>query len=132
MILIAITLILFVLAYRSSRAVLKNKIIFKEFNETIILSLLVWLYPLVPFLLFLLSPLIEKVYLHPILLMFYIPQILIARKQNRAFEFSGTDRVNPAKEALNTVVIGAIIGIIYLSLHIIMFFAVNKLNNSYY
>ena len=124
MILLAITLILLVLAYRSSRAILKNKLIFREFNETIILALLVCLYPLVPFLSVVLSPILEKTILYPLLLMFFIPQILIARKQAEVFEKSGTDRVEPAKKALNLVVVGAIIGVIYVLLHIIIFFAV--------
>ena len=132
MILLAITLILLVLAYRSSRAILKNKLIFREFNETIILALLVCLYPLAPFLLVVLSPIIDKTLLFSMLLMFYIPQIFIARKQAEVFERSGTDKVEPAKKALNLAMIGAIIGVTYVLIHIIIFFAVNNLDNSVY
>lgn len=123
---------LFYISYKASREILSNRKIFTEFNQSLILAIIVFIYPLGPILLYVGSFYVYKIILFPVLALCYLPQLLIAMKQTKIFEVAGTDRVNNAKEALSLVTVGSILGLIYVSIYVIIHYAVNNLDNSYY
>ena len=120
------------ISYKASSGILKNKEIFKEFNQSMLLSVIVYVYPLGPVFLYVGSLFLYKNILFPLLVLIYVPQLLIAKKQMKAFEMSGTDRVFGAKDALSFVTVGSILGLIYISIYAIIHYAVNNLDYSHY
>ena len=103
---------LLVIAFRAATAIRKQRKLFAEYGQSTILAFLVFIYPLGPLLLFAGSPFIPKLFLFPLVTVCFIPQLMIGRRQNKAFELSATDKTNSAKESLSTVNLGALTGLI--------------------
>ena len=129
---ISILITLLVVAFRAAISIRKNHDIFAEYNQSTILALLVLIDPLGPLLLILGSPYIPKLYLFTLVIACFIPQLIIGRRQNRVFELSGTDKTDTAREALSIVNVGALIGLIYTSVYIVIHVSTHSLDYGNY
>lgn len=120
---LAIFITLIVIAVKASKAIRAQSDTFAEFEQSKILAFLVFLYPAGPIFMNLSGAWFPAILVFALVATCYIPALVIARKQNSAFQMAGTDRVRASKEALTSVVSGAIIGLIYLSVVIVLTFA---------
>ena len=109
-------LILFcVMAVRIAAAVSRESPIFREFNQSTALQVLVFLFPFGPLVL-MVDP--QRFgWLPPYILASgcYIPALLVANRVTRALERAGTDRVKQALTAASQAFGTALIGLIYVA-----------------
>jgi hypothetical protein len=105
-------LILTGVAIDVSRRVYAQRTIFTEFRQHASIAWLVWLFPL-PFLLPLFAKSFFALFLFriPLGVLFFVPALLSARRNQDCFERSGDGRVKPALAAAHTVSLAAIMGI---------------------
>ena len=120
---LAIFITLFVIALKASNAIRTQSVIFTEFEQSNILALLVFLYPAGPIIKNLRGLYFPAVLVFGLAALCYIPALVIARKQSSVFQMAGTDRVRKSKEALTSVISGALVGLIYLSVVMVLTFA---------
>ena len=128
---IAVFITLLVISYRSAKAIRNNSNILEEFKQSKILSILVFIYPIGPLLMYT-SSVIPLVIIYPLAAACYIPQLIIARKQNEILSCTGTDRVYEVKKAISLASLGALIGLVYLSAGLIMTIATYSVSTSHY
>jgi len=128
---IVIFITLLVISYKASGSIRKNSEILKELDQSNILSILVFIYPVGPLLLFT-GSFIPVMVLYPLVAACFVPQLVIARKQINALSCTGTDRADEAKEALSFASLGAMIGLIYLSAGMVMTLAAHSVASGYY
>ncbi len=117
---LVIFITLLVIAIKAYRTIKENSNIFDEFNQSKILSALVLLYPLGPLLLLLGEAMFPRILLFVIVAACYLPALIIANRQNKAFECAGTDRVTAAKSGVSYASVGALAGLIYLSVVVVL------------
>ena len=127
---IAILITLLIVSYKSSKSIRDNTEIFSEFNLSKVLIILVFLYPFGPVLLFIFGAILPQALLYPLVAACFLPQLVISNKQSNALSLSGTDRVKEAKDALSLASLGAIIGLIYLTVVIIMTYGITSIATS--
>jgi len=120
---IAILITLLFITYKSSKSLRDSSEIFKEFNVSRVLSVLVFIYPLGPLLLIFGSTQ-PRILLYLLVAACYLPQLVIARNQINTLSLFGTDRVKEATDALSLAWLGAIVGLIYLAVVLIIVFSV--------
>lgn len=102
-----------VIAIRTSLIVIREAAVFREFNQSRSLALLVFLVPL--------GPIVYLVSVHRLGWLVaalgsaacYVPAFVAARRRLSAFDRAGTDRVNTARNAASHVVGAAIVGLVY-------------------
>jgi len=97
--------------------------IFNEFNQPKSIAFFVFLLPLGPILLFVLSHRLGWVPAVIISLCCYLPTLIVAKKRIAVFGTSGTDRTQIALRASNHAYGTAILGLLHISLYLIMTFA---------
>lgn len=117
---LAIFITLLVIALKASKAIRTQSAIFTEFEQSNVLALLVFLYPAGPIIKILGGAYFPAVMVFGLTTICYIPALVIARKQISVFQVAGTDRVRTSKDALTSVVSGAFIGLIYLSVVLVL------------
>jgi hypothetical protein len=93
-------------------ALLRESAVLAEFGQTRGLVYAVALFPLGPILV-LLSPVLGPLVAFILALGCYLPALAIARGQERALQRAGTDRVNPARAAIERSFGAALVGLIY-------------------
>jgi len=126
---IAIFITLLIITYKSSKSLSDSSEIFKEFNVSRVLSVLVFIYPLGPLLL-IFGSMQPHILLYLLVAACFLPQLVIARKQINALNLLGTNRVKGATDALSLAWLGAIIGLIYLAVVLIMIFSISSVATS--
>ena len=120
---IVFTATLFVIAFRVSRAVLREGNIFQEFNASKTLAFLVLLYPVGPIVLFILPIKLGWVLSALLATACYLPAMLASRRLQNIFERSGTDRTKKALSATTLAFGGSLIGVIYVAISAVFMFA---------
>jgi len=128
---IAVFITLLIISYRSSKSIRDNSEILKEFKQSKILSVLVFVYPIGPILLFV-SAGIPLMLLYLLAAACYIPQLIIAHNQKNVLNCAGTDRVDEVNRAISLASLGAIIGLLYLSAGAIITIAARNVSTGYY
>ncbi len=105
-------LILTGVAVDVSRRVYRLRAIFSEFGQHTSVAWLVWLFPM-PFFLPVFAKSFFAFFLFriPLGILFFIPALISARRNQDCFERSGDGRVKPALAAVHTVSLAAIMGI---------------------
>lgn len=104
-----------VMAYRIASAIRREAAIFTEFKQPMTLRWVVLLFPLGPLVL------LTAATRFPFALAFvaagccYVPALLIARRQSRAFETAGTDRVKGAQAAISEAIGMGLAGLAYVA-----------------
>ena len=116
---IALMIYFFVAAARISRAIEREAVIFEEFEQSKILKLLVWLFPIGPLLMLVGTLFVPFLVAFVLSLACYLPGMLVARSCIASFERAGTDRVKSAQDAA-TQVFGNAIGGLALSLAVLV------------
>ena len=115
--LLALSLILIVVfavvAYRLSAALSRESSILAEFGQTKALTFAVLLFPLGPMLLILAPLVLPSLVALMAAAVCYLPALLVARKQDRALQMSGTDRVNAARSTVESSFGAALAGLLY-------------------
>lgn len=118
-------LILFcVMAIRIARAVLRESSIFREFNQSRALGVVVLLYPLGPLIAMVGAWKLGAVLALVLVAACYVPGFMIARGISYALERAGTDRVKGARSATSQALGTAIVGFIYVAALFVLTFAV--------
>ena len=126
---IAILITLLYISYKASKSLRNESEVLKEFNISNTLSFLVFIYPLGPVLL-IFGAVIPHIILYPLVAACFLPQLLLAIKQKSLLELTGTDRANKAKEALSLASLGAIVGLLYLAVVLVLVFAITSVATS--
>ncbi|MDB6030270.1 MAG: hypothetical protein JWM16_608 [Verrucomicrobiales bacterium] len=105
-------LILISVAVDVSRRVYAHRAVFAEFGQRTSIAWFVWLFP-IPFFLPLFAKSFFAFFLFriPLGILFFIPALLSARRNQDGFERSGDERVKPALATAHTVSLAAITGI---------------------
>jgi hypothetical protein len=112
---IAIFIFLVVMSIRVISASSREAEIFREFNQSRLLALLSLLFPLAPLvMLFGLSKL-GLVVSDVLAVLCLAPGLIVARRNMRAFERSGTDRVTGAIDVASQAITAAIAGLVYVA-----------------
>jgi hypothetical protein len=120
---LAIFITLLAFAVRACKAILSESVIFSEFNQSKVVASLVFLYPFGVLIKIFGAAYMPKLFAFGLAVACYMPALFIARKQSNQFQLSGTDRVRGAAEALTSVISGAFLGLIYLSVIILITYA---------
>ena len=105
-------LILIAVAVDVSRKVYSHRAVFAELHQSTVVAWFVWLFP-VPFLLPLFTKSFFVFYFFrlPFGILFFVPALIVARRNQDCFERSGHGRVKPARVAVSTASCAAIMGI---------------------
>ena len=105
-------LILTGVAIDVSRRVYAHRAVFAELRQDTAVAWLVWLFPL-PFFLPLFAKSFFAFYLFriPLGVLFFVPGLILARRNQDRFERSGDGRVKPALAAVHTASCAGIMGI---------------------
>lgn len=122
-------LVLFcVMAYRVATGIRREAPILKEFGESISLGFTALLFPLGPLALvfgsFWLSPIAALL----IAFACYVPSFVLARRQSRVLERSGTDRTQGAQAVASHAFGTALVGLIYVAIAVAMLLGVSNLS----
>jgi len=105
-------LILAGVAVDVSRKVYANRTVFAELQQSTAIAWLVWLFPVAFF-----HPLFAKSFFAfylfrlPVGVLFFVPGLIAARRNQDRFERSGDGRVKPALAAVHTASCAAMMGI---------------------
>jgi hypothetical protein len=119
----AILLIVFtIVSCKLAPALLRQSTVLAEFGQSRSLVYAVALFPLGPVLL-LLSPALGLVVAMVLALGCYVPALVIARRQERVLQRAGTDRVNPARIAIERSFGAALVGLIYIIVAFVLGFS---------
>ena len=113
---ICLLIVLLVLGVRAFIALRRESTVRKEFGQNSQLDWLTLLYPLGPAVLFIGTLLAAQIVLLVIVAAFYTYALVVASRQRNALECSGTDRVKNALSATSSASLGALVGLIYVSL----------------
>ena len=112
---IAVLISLAVMTYRVWSGVSREAEIFREFNQARTLAIVSLLFPLAPIILLLGMVHVGAVVSLVGAAVCFLPALVIARRNVRVFERSGTDRVNGAISAASQAVGTAIAGLCYVA-----------------
>lgn len=102
-----------VMAVRTARTVLRETAIFREFNQSRALGVLVLLFPLGPIVYFATAFRLGWIIAIVGAASCYLPALIAAKHRMHAFERAGTDRVKTAHEAATQAFGTALVGLIY-------------------
>lgn len=104
-----------VMAVRIAKTIWRETGIFREFHQPKTLALLVFLFPLGPFLLLFGARYLSLLVAVILAVGCYLPALLSARKIAYAFERAGTDRVKRALGAAREAFGMALVGLVYVT-----------------
>lgn len=129
---IAFSIFILLRTFRLFDELKRSQAIFAEYNVSPTpvnraISLLPFSLVVYVLLSFLLGSLITSI----VALLFFIPALLVSRKQQAIFELAGTDRVSAVKTSLGKVFSTALIGVLYFALSIVYnLFVIGLMSNS--
>ncbi len=110
---IAFLILFCVMAVRIAKSISREAAIFREFKQSRMLAILVFLFPIGPIMLFA-GP---RFFGSPLQFLAsaacFVPALMVARRNNRVFGSAGTDRVKKAKNAVSEAFSTALGGLIY-------------------
>jgi uncharacterized membrane protein len=116
-----------VMAYRIAQSVRREAHILAEFKQPQTLGLLVLLFPLGPLVLLVGSLLTPFPVAHIAAVFCYLPALIGARRQARALETAGTDRVQRAQTAISQAFGTALVGLGYVAVVFALAFGVRAI-----
>ena len=111
-----------VVSCKLAPALLRQSAVLAEFGQSRSLVFAVATFTLGPVLL-LLSPATGLAVAMPLALACYVPALVIARGQERVLQRAGTDRVNPARTAIEQTFGAALIGLVYIVVAFVLGFS---------
>jgi len=117
-----------VMSYRIFRAIRAEEAIFREFNQSQILSVFSLLFPIGPVALIIGSFKFPVSLACALAAFCYLPSLIVARRQSRAFESAGTDRINRAQTAISQALGTSLVGLVYVGFSFTLFFASNAIS----
>src|SRR5713101_4532957 len=112
---IAFLILFSVMAVRIAKAVSRESAIFREFNQSRALAIVVFLFPLGPIVLLVGSARLGLPLPFVLSAACFIPALILAQRNRQAFERAGTDRVKKAQGAVLEAFGIALAGLIYVS-----------------
>ncbi|MBT2771100.1 hypothetical protein J7J47_02495 [Halomonas sp. ISL-60] len=101
------------------RTIRSESAIYDEFGQRKILPVFLLLLPASPVLLMVVSFTIHWVAGAIVAALCFLPVLIIARQDTKAFEISGTSRTDRAKGAANMAFSAALVGFLYIGIHVI-------------
>jgi|ERR1043166_668269 hypothetical protein len=91
----------------------KEEVVFREFGQSTAIRWLIWLYPLPLLLPFVYSPLTGLLLIPlPLDVLFFLPAVVCAKANKKAFQRTGTDRARRAEEAADYVITSGLIAML--------------------
>lgn len=108
-----------VIAVQVTKEVLRNKEVFEEFGQTKKILFLVYLFPLAPVILLVGGYYMNMPIVYILASICFLPALILARKQDLAFQMAGTSKVKDAKEVISKVNTSGIVGLIIIGVTIV-------------
>jgi hypothetical protein len=121
---IAFLILFCVMAIRITRAVFRQSAIFREFNQSRALGVVVLLYPMGPLVTMVGTWKLGAVLALTLAAACYFPGLMMARRLGHALERAGTDRVRDTRSIATEAFGTAIAGFIYVAVLFVLTFAV--------
>ena len=116
LLILVVTVVFGVIALRVARSVLKDAAVYREFQQTKSLALVVFLYPLGPPLLFAGPARVGWLLSVLVAIGCYLPGLFISMRNRRAFERAGWDRAVSALHSTSVASATAVGGLVYVAL----------------
>ena len=114
-----------VMSVRIARSVLRESAIFREFNQSRALGLVVFLFPLGSLVLFAGVGRLGALLAFPLAAICYVPGLIVAHRLGNALERAGTDRVKGVRSAASQAFGTALVGLAYVAAMFVLVVAIS-------